>query len=211
MLAGLAPRARVREIPTGVDPVYFAPNGAVERPAHLVFTGSMDWYANEDAMLHFMEAILPPIRHEIPGVSFTIVGRHPSPRLRTAAAVAGVRVTGTVDDVRPYVGEAAVFVVPLRVGGGTRLKIFEALAMGKAVVSTAVGAEGLPLIPGQHFVAADEAADFAAATVSLLKDLPRRKSLGIAGRRLVEQRYSWPQVAREFESRCEEVVARHAP
>lgn len=210
VLAARALRAHVSAIPTGVDTNYFMPNGPAERSATLVFTGSMDWYPNEDAVFHFLHAILPRVREEGHQVSVTVVGRNPSPRLRTAAAEAGVRVTGTVGDVRPYVAEAAVFVVPLRVGGGTRLKIFEALAMGKAVVSTTVGAEGLPLIPGEHFLRADDPADFARAIVALLRDPARRRALGLAGRRLVEERYSWPQVAREFEARCQEVVADHA-
>jgi glycosyltransferase involved in cell wall biosynthesis len=113
-------------------------------------------------------------------------------------------VTGTVEDVRPYVGEGAVFVVPLRVGGGTRLKIFEALAMGKAVVSTSVGAEGLPLVPGRHFLPADEPAAFAAAVITLLRDPVRRRAMGMEGRLLVETLYSWPQVAHEFEKSCAE-------
>jgi glycosyltransferase involved in cell wall biosynthesis len=105
-----------------------------------------------------------------------------------------------------------VYVVPLRVGGGTRLKIFEALAMGKAVVSTAVGAEGLPLISGEHFVQADQPADFARAVVKLLKDHEARERLGSAGRRLVEARYSWAEVARRFESHLVETVGRrHRP
>jgi sugar transferase (PEP-CTERM/EpsH1 system associated) len=209
-LAALAPRARVRAIPTGVDLTYFQPNGVSEAPAHLVFTGSMDWQPNEDAMLYFMDAILPLIRREIPAVSCSVVGRNPTPRLRAAAAGAGVHVTGTVDDVRPYVRAAAICVVPLRVGGGTRLKIFEALAMGKAIVSTTVGAEGLPLVAGQHFLQADDPAVFARATVALLRDAGQRKALGTAGRQLVEEHYSWAHVTREFETHCLEVVARHA-
>jgi len=209
VLAADAPGAKVRSISTGVDVSYFTPNGAHELPAGLVFTGAMDWYPNEDAMLYLVEAILPLIRREVAQASLVVVGRNPSPRLRTAAAGAGVHVTGTVDDVRPYVADAAVYVVPLRIGGGTRLKIFEALAMGKAVVSTMVGAEGLPLIPGEHFIQADGPADFAKAVVSLLRNPVRRRELGVAGRRLVEERYSWPSVAREFEARCRE-VANHA-
>jgi glycosyltransferase involved in cell wall biosynthesis len=166
----------------------------------------MDWYPNEDAITHFIDAILPAIRREIPQVGLTVVGRNPTDRLRRAAAAADVRVTGTVDDVRPYVSKAAVYVVPLRIGGGTRLKIFEALAMGKPVVSTGVGAEGLPLEPGVHFLRADEPAEFARAVVSLLGDPGRRKTLAMAGRRLIEERFSWAQVAREFEARCLEVV-----
>jgi len=205
-LAACAPGARVSAIPTGVDVDYFAPNGIAEAAGHLVFTGSMDWYPNEDGVLHFVEAILPGIRRELPGTALTVVGRNPSPRLRAAAARAGVRVTGLVEDVRPFVAEAAVYVVPLRVGGGTRLKIFEALAMAKPVVSTSVGAEGLPLVSGEHFVRADAPADFAGAVVSLLRDPARRRVLGDAGRRLVGERYAWPRVAREFEARCEEVL-----
>jgi len=206
LLAATAPGARVFAVPTGVDISYFAPNGVSEVPAHLVFTGSMDWYPNEDAILHFMDTILPSIRREIPGVSMTVAGRSPSPRVRRAATEAGVRVAGTVNDIRPFIGEAAVYVVPLRVGGGTRLKIFEALAMAKAVVSTSIGAEGLPLTPGEHFVRADEPAEFARAVTSLLRNPSRRRALGAAGRRLVEERYSWAQTAREFEARCEEVL-----
>jgi glycosyltransferase involved in cell wall biosynthesis len=123
---------------------------------------------------------------------------------------AGLALTGTVDDVRPYMAKAAVYVVPLRVGGGTRLKIFEALAMGKAVVSTSVGAEGLPLEHGRHFLQADAPADFARSVVELLRDPGRRQVLGSAGRRLVVERYSWAQVAEEFERRCSEVVPHHA-
>jgi glycosyltransferase involved in cell wall biosynthesis len=211
VLADLAPGARVRAIPTGVDPVYFSPNGKSEVPTELVFTGSMDWYPNEDAIIHFIDAILPGIRKEIPQAGLTVVGRNPTSRLRAAAAAAGVRVTGTVDDVRPYVAKAAVYVVPLRIGGGTRLKIFEALAMGKAVVSTRVGAEGLPLEPGVHFLRADEPAEFAHEVVSLLRDIGRRKALAMVGRCLIEERFSWSQVAREFEARCLEVVPAMTP
>ena len=161
-------------------------------------------------VLYFIEAILSEIRHEVPDVSLVVVGRNPTPRLRTAAEKAGVRVTGTVDDVRPYLAEAAVCVVPLRVGGGTRLKIFEAIAMGKAVVATTVGAEGLPLVSGKHFLQADDPTDFTRAVVALLRDPVRRRALGTAGRRLVEERYTWAQVTREFEARCEEVVFNYA-
>ena len=207
LLASHAPKATVRTIPTGVDTTYFTPNGSQETRGALVFTGSMDWFPNEDCILYFTEAVLPRIRDAAPDVTLTVVGKNPGPRVQRLAAIPGVRVTGTVDDVRPYVAASAVCVVPLRVGGGTRLKIFEALAMGKAVVSTTVGAEGLPLVPGTHFVQADDPAEFADAVVALLRDPARRRALGAAGRRLVEERYSWPQVAREFEARCEEVAA----
>jgi sugar transferase (PEP-CTERM/EpsH1 system associated) len=205
-LRGLAPGAAVRAIPTGVDTDYFTPAVAREVPGRLVFTGSMDWYPNEEAMLHFLGRVFPRIREAAPETTLAIVGRKPSARLSRAAALAGARVTGTVQDVRPYVREASVFVVPLRVGGGTRLKIFEALAMGKAVVSTRIGAEGLPLVPGHHYLRADDDADFARAVLALLADPGQRRALGSAGRSLVEERYSWREVARVFEERCLETL-----
>jgi protein-tyrosine-phosphatase/glycosyltransferase involved in cell wall biosynthesis len=205
-LRAMAPGATVRAIPTGVDTAYFAPVGTRETAAALVFTGSMDWHPNEDAVLHFLDAVLPRVREEVPDVSFIVAGRNPGGRLRAAAAEAGVLVTGTVEDIRPYLAGAAVYVVPLRIGGGTRLKIFEALAMGKAVVSTTVGAEGLPLVPGTHFLQADAPDEFAKAVVALLRDPARRRSLGEAGRRLVETRYSWPMVAEALERRLAEAL-----
>jgi glycosyltransferase involved in cell wall biosynthesis len=200
---------RVATVPTGVDTTYFTPNGHHERPSRLVFSGSMDWHPNEDAVLHFVDVILPRIHAVMPDASFTVVGRNPSARVREAGARRGVIVTGTVDDVRPWIGEAQVYVVPLRAGSGTRLKIFEALAMGKPVVSTRVGAEGLALEPDRHFVEADDPDAFAASVVSLLRDADRRRALGEAGRALVEAHYAWPTVARTFEKHCEQVVALH--
>jgi len=205
LLTTAAPGARVFTVPTGVDTSYFAPDGVPESPARLVFIGSMDWYPNEDAMMFFIGEILPVIRRAVPGVELAVVGRDPSARLRAVGEAAGVRITGTVEDVRPWIADAAIYLVPLRVGGGTRLKIFEGLAMGKAVVSTTVGAEGLPLVDGIHFVRADGPAEFARAVVSLLRDPDRRQALGRAGRHLVDARYSWATVAREFETRCEPV------
>jgi glycosyltransferase involved in cell wall biosynthesis len=206
-LLALAPQARVEAIPTGVDSEYFHPNGTPQAAAELVFTGSLDWYPNEDAVLYFLQRILPRVRAELPATTFTAVGRNPSARLRAAALRAGARVTGTVDDVRPFVDAAALCVVPLRVGGGTRLKILEALAMGKAVVSTAVGAEGLELVPDEHFVRADGEEAFAAGVVSLLRDRTRRSALGASGRRLVQQQHSWERVAAKFEAHLAEAVA----
>jgi glycosyltransferase involved in cell wall biosynthesis len=208
-LADMAPAATTGAIPTGVDTAYFAPTGRPEIPARLVFSGSMDWHPNEDAVMYFGESILPKIREQVPGASFAIVGRNPTQRLRDAAERLRMIVTGTVDDVRPYLDEAAVYVVPLRAGSGTRMKIFEALGMAKPVVSTTVGAEGLALSDQKEFIAADNPESFAAAVVSLLHDATRRAQLGQAGRALVVERYSWNQVAREFEALCEGVAPTH--
>ncbi|HEX6178953.1 MAG TPA: glycosyltransferase family 4 protein, partial [Thermoanaerobaculia bacterium] len=199
-LREISPAARLVSTATGVDTDYFLPAGAPASDHSLVFTGSLDWFPNEDAILHFLSAILPQIRAAVPDTTVTFVGRNPSAKLQAAVRnVAGARLTGTVDDVRPYVRDGAVFVVPLRIGSGTRLKIFEALAMGKAVVSTTVGAEGLGLDHGAHFLQADTPADFASAVISLLRDPQRRDALGTAARDLVESRYSWPKVTRQFE------------
>lgn len=201
------PERRMAAIPTGVDVDYFdADDGTLEQPAEIVFTGSMDWHPNEDAMRFFINDILPLLRREAPEVSLTIVGRNPSRQLRETAAAAGVTVTGTVDDVRPYIRRAAVYVVPLRIGGGTRLKIYEALAMGKAVVSTTIGAEGLPLEEGVHILRADDPGTFAGKVLDLLGDRARRRALGTAGRRLMAQEYSWSRVAQDFERHCRALV-----
>ncbi|HXD17199.1 MAG TPA: glycosyltransferase family 4 protein [Vicinamibacterales bacterium] len=209
-LAEMSAGSRVVSIPTGVNTQYFTPRPDAEVPAHLVFSGSMDWHPNEDAVCYFVDTILPRVRAEFPSASFTIIGRNPGARVRELATQPGVHVTGTVDDVRPSIAQGSVYVVPLRAGSGTRIKIFEALAMGKAVVSTTVGAEGLALESGRHFLAADTPHDFAHAVIRLLRDPARRQALGDAGRALVEANYSWTTVARQFEARCEEVVAEHA-
>ena len=186
-------------VPTGVDTEYFSPTNAGAQGKHLVFTGSMDWLPNEDGMLYFCSEILPRIRHAEPDVTFSIVGRAPTPAVRRLAADRGVEVTGRVDDVRPHVARGAVYIVPLRIGGGTRLKIFEAMALGKAVVSTTVGAEGLPVTAGRDILLADDPAQFAAAVVHLLRDADARQRLGAAARRLVVERYDWSAVAGEME------------
>lgn len=205
-IASLTPRSRTASIATGVDTSFFKPGWRPERPHRLVFTGSMDWYPNEDAVLYFGAQVLPLIRAEVPDVTFTVVGRHPGPQLRANAEPMGFVLTGTVDDIRPYVDEAAVYVVPLRAGGGTRLKIFEALAMAKAVVSTTVGAEGLGLTHDRDVVIADDPRAFARAVIALFADPVKRQALGDAGRRLVETRYSWETVANEFESHCQSLL-----
>lgn len=212
---------RISAIPTGVDIEYFQPansTGALANPVpmpllpaekELVFTGSMDWHPNEDGMLWFMQAILPTIRETFPALSVTIVGRNPSALLRQVASECRVLVTGTVADIRPWVERATVFIVPLRIGGGTRLKIFEALAMGKAVVSTTIGAEGLPLQEGKHILRSDNPLCFAARVVELLQDKPRRERMGAAGRLLMEEKFSWHQVADNFAARCASAI--HSP
>ena len=192
---------RISVIPTGVDTDYFCPDdGCGEQPDELVFTGAMEWLPNVDAILYFAQHILPMIREKVPNVRLTVAGRTPSQRL---LALAGsdkqIRVTGSVEDIRPFVREASVYVVPLRIGGGTRLKIFEAMAMGKAIVSTTIGAEGLPVTDGKEILIADDAQDFADAVVSLLRHPEKRRQLGSAARHLVECNYRWGSVTDQLE------------
>jgi sugar transferase (PEP-CTERM/EpsH1 system associated) len=192
----------VHVVPTGVDTEYFAPDrirNPESRIPSLIFTGSMDWLPNEDAMVFFCRDVLPLIRAEEPDVHLTIVGRTPTPVVKKLAEDSAVTVTGRVDDVRPYMRDAAVYIVPLRIGGGTRLKIFEAMSMGKAVVSTTVGAEGLPVTSGEHVMLADEPRTFARAVVRLIRDVERRHQLEAAARALVLERYDWSAVAGELE------------
>ena len=186
-------------VATGVDTTYFAPAPGDPGPKHLVFTGSMDWIPNEDAMTHFCRDILPRIRAEEPQATVSIVGRAPTPAVARLAEIDGVEVTGRVEDVRAHVSRGSVYVVPIRIGGGTRLKIFEAMAMAKAVVSTTIGAEGLPVTPDRDIVIADDPAAFAAAVVSLLRDGGRRRALEQAARDLVVTRYDWAAVGGQIE------------
>jgi glycosyltransferase involved in cell wall biosynthesis len=186
-------------IPTGVDVDYFQPMLVEELANSLVFTGSMDWLPNEDAILYFVDAILPLIKQQLPAVSLEVVGRSPSRKLQALAETEkSVRLTGWVEDIRPFVARGAACIVPLRIGGGTRLKIFEAMAMKKAVISTSVGAEGLPVSSGENILLADTPNDFADSVVSLLRDPSRRQRLGTAARTLVQENYSWPRVAETF-------------
>jgi sugar transferase (PEP-CTERM/EpsH1 system associated) len=198
-------------IPTGVDADYFRPTASEAGGHELVFTGSMDWLPNVDGIRWFAAEVLPLLRRELP-VKIWVVGRNPSPQVRELGARhPEIEVTGTVDDVRPHMARAQVFIVPLRIGGGTRMKIFEALAMGKAVVSTRVGAEGLPVTDGVHLALADEPVDFAGRVLALLRTPERRQALGAAGRKLVVDGFSWDRVAQRFSEICAEVVATRAP
>ena len=193
-------RRPVDIVPTGVDTEYFAPAPSDPASRELVFTGSMDWLPNEDAMQYFCRDILPLIRAKEPGISLSIVGRAPTPAVRRLVEQHGVQVTGRVDDVRPYIKDAAVYIVPLRIGGGTRLKIFEAMSMGKAVVSTTIGAEGLPVSDGEHVMLADEPQSFADSVVQLLRDTGRRARMESAARALVVEHYDWSAVAGALEA-----------
>lgn len=199
---------RVGEVPTGVDTDSIRPSGNVARePGHLVFLGAMDWLPNEDGVGFLLDEILPRVRAERPDVRVSLVGRNPSSRLRAMAErTPGVEVTGTVPDVRPYLERASIMIVPLRIGGGTRLKILEGMAMELPVVSTTIGAEGLPLVPGEHILLADSGADFAKAILELLSDPTGAAALGARGADLVRSRHGWDRAAERFSDLCDAAI-----
>jgi glycosyltransferase involved in cell wall biosynthesis len=193
-------------LPTGVDTDFFCPREDPCDPGRMVFVGSMDWDPNEDGVLWFVREIYPRIRQEVPDARFSIVGRSPSSRLcAMAAQVPGIEITGRVPDVRSYLSRSKVVVVPLRVGGGTRIKIPEAMAMGKAVVSTLIGAEGLSFKDGQEICIAESPEQFAQAVVQLLKSASLRTSIGTAARQAAV-RHSWTHVVAQLENVLERVV-----
>jgi glycosyltransferase involved in cell wall biosynthesis len=199
---------QVYDVPTGVDTEYFRPQPSNTNPTELVFTGSMDWMPNEDAVLYFAREILARIHDAIPAATFTIAGRNPGAAVRALEEKdRRVRVTGDVPDIRPYIREAAVYVAPLRCGGGTRLKIFEAMSMAKPVVSTSIGAEGLPLRAGEELVIADSPAQFASAAIRLLRDRDSARRIGARARVGVCERFSWENASASFATICERVLA----
>ena len=195
----------IDDVPTGVDTDFFRPRRAEKRDPHnLVFTGSMDWLPNEDAIRYFTSQIMPLIKQKLPNVTLTVVGRNPYPALQELSRRdPSVIITGRVDDVRPYMERAAAYIVPLRIGGGTRLKIFEAMAMEKPLISTTVGAEGLPVRNESELLLADTPEDFAAAVVRVLGDDEFAFHLGRRSARLVREQYGWNRVAQRFVEICE--------
>ena len=193
---------------TGVDTDYFRPEENSNVPGRLVFVGSMDWDPNEDGILWFLREIYPRIRCDVPNVTLAIVGRNPSPGLLAAGArTSGVEITGWVPDVRPHLAKAEVVIVPLRVGGGTRIKIPEAMAMGKAVVSTRIGAEGLQFRSGRDICLADDPKDFAQTVVGLLREPSIRNRIALRAREEVVRNCSWESVVDSLEQTLERLTA----
>ncbi|MBI5034336.1 MAG: glycosyltransferase [Chloroflexi bacterium] len=197
-------RSAVRIIPNGVDTGFFVPSDKVcAKPLadlSMVYAGKMDFRPNIDAMTWFCSDILPRIRAEIPLAHVVIVGQKPAPRIEALKQQLGVEVTGWVPDTRPYVADAAVYIVPLRMGSGTRLKVLEAMAMGKAIVSTSRGVEGIELVPGRDALIADTPAEFARTVIDLLHDPVRCRELGRNARDLVVNKYDWRTIIPQFES-----------
>lgn len=186
------PTARVAVVPNAVDVERYRPRGADPAPdrSALLFFGALDYAPNSDALAFLLDEVWPRVRATHPGARLRILGRRAPPWL-AARREPGVELGGFVDDLRPSIAAAGAVVVPLRLGGGTRLKILEAMAMGRPIVSTRIGAEGLDVAHGRELLLADRAEDFAAEVRRLLDDPALGERLGRAARALVEARYSW--------------------
>ncbi|MGA7234942.1 MAG: glycosyltransferase family 4 protein [Bryobacteraceae bacterium] len=191
---------RVFAAPTGVDLDYFARPEGGKKLADMVFLGSMDWMPNIDGVTWFAREVLPLIHAKMPECTLAIAGRRPAPEVsRLAEKDRRIKVTGTVPDVRPWLFGSLISIVPLRIGGGTRLKIYESMAAGTPVVSTAVGAEGLDVSDGANICLSDSPADFAGRCLQLLENATERERLSRAAWELVASKYSWDVVARGME------------
>ena len=198
MLRKHAPEVPALVIPNGVDLSTFVSTNRQETKAPtLLYVGSMYYYPNVDAVQFFFDRIYKSIRQAVPDVRVQIVGHAPPPNISKQAKLPGVEVTGSVPDVRPYLERATLFIVPLRLGGGTRLKIVEAMAMGVPVISTSVGAEGLDVQSGKNILIADDAESFTESILRLLSD----RDLGmqiVEGGRLLANRYDWRDLMSPF-------------
>lgn len=203
-------KPRIELVPNGVDCLFNRPGLARSRVNAMVYNGSLTYSANYDAVQWFLAEIYPRIRTQRPDATFVVTGSTGGIDTSELAPDDSVRLTGFVDDVRIPVAEATICVVPIRQGGGTRLKILEAMALGTAVVATRKGAEGLDVVDGEHLLLADDAATFASRSLELLADVDLRGRLTQNARRLVLERYDWAQIGDRFVSLVEETVTHHA-
>lgn len=200
MMRSLYGAKRVDAVPTGVDVDYFAPPPAPAPATDLTFVGSMDWTPNIDGIDWFIRDVLPLIREKKPGCRLAIVGRKPPEHLmKLAQSDPAITVTGTVPDVRPYLWGSSVSIVPLRIGGGTRLKIYEAMAARAPVIATTIGAEGLDIQDGENILLADSPQNFSDRCLALLADASERARLAGNAWNMVNSKYSWEVVTRSFE------------
>jgi glycosyltransferase involved in cell wall biosynthesis len=198
MLREDEPGARTSVVPNAVDLEHFAPSHAPIEAGNLLFFGAINYYPNTDGILHFVAETFPKIRMRQPTAKLVVVGPNP-PESVLACRNDAVEVTGLVDDPRVFLDRAEVVVVPLRIGGGTRFKIVEAMAKGKAIVSTRIGAEGLDVEHERHLLLADEPEDFAHQVERVLSEPKLRERLGRAARQLAEERFGWQRAVRELE------------
>ena len=206
ILRGLLPDKPAAVVPNGVDIEFYRPSESPIEPDSLVFTGLMSYRPNIDGVVYFVEEVLPRIHQVRPSVSLTVVGAGAGAEVERLAGP-HVRVTGAVPDTREYFMRAAVAVVPLRMGSGTRLKVLEGLAMGKPLVSTSVGCEGIHVKDGEHLLIADDPQALADAVLRALTDAPLAAALGRQGRALVEREYGWTAITAQLEVFYRQILA----
>ena len=200
------PATQVWVVPNGVDTESLRQPDTAERKNCIIFCGSMDVLMNIDAVEWFARRIFPKVREAVSDAEFWIVGRNPVPKVKALASLPGVRVTGQVEDVRPYYAKAKVAVAPFRYGGGTKLKVLEAMALGVPVVATSVGCQGIDVTPEKHLFKEENEEAFAQRVVSLLQDECLRRQMATEARRLVEERYSWHAIMGDTIKRLEQMV-----
>lgn len=209
-LHDVSPGVAAMEVPNGVDTEYFRRNDEPERPLSLVFAGNMSWYPNATAMGFFAEKIWPALKNKVPGVTVDVIGANPSSSLSNLAARdRDFRVRGFVSDVRPYMASAALYVCPIMDGGGTKLKILDALAMGMPILAHPIACEGINLRDGETVVFARKASEFVDAIAALLRDAQLRKRLSANARSLAESSYSYSVIGRTLVSALEISCASH--
>lgn len=194
-------------VPNGVDLEFFRPASSEKKETNsILLCANMGVRRNTDGVLWFVKDMFPQIRREVPDAELWLVGSNPTQEVRGLQAIAGVHVTGTVEDVRPYYAKANVVVAPYRFGAGTKLKILEALACGTPIVSTSLGSRGIDVVDGQHLLIAENGTDFSNCVIELLNDPPRAKALAVAGRALVEQEFDWGVIVGAVEPKLLELV-----
>jgi polysaccharide biosynthesis protein PslH len=205
-------RANAIAIPNGVDVDYFSPSGSESATPSLIFVGSLNWYPNVDAVLFLLREIWPAVKRAVPHLRLDIVGSAPPPAIRDlAAGLQDVTVHGFVDDVRPLMEAATLYVCPIRDGGGTKLKLLDAFAMRKCVIAHPIACEGIDVVPGQHVHLADSAASFAHSVQRLLQQPGEREAMGRAARQLVVERYAFSQIGRRLCDVLELVAVERPP
>lgn len=208
-LAEYAPNVRAHVVPNGVDTLRIRPQPRCASDDHtLLFVGALFWYPNVEGLTWFVRDVLPLVRREAPEVRLLVVGSDPAPAACALSTHPGVEWIGPVEDVGPFLARAGCCVVPLHSGSGTRLKVLEALAAGRAVVSTTIGVEGLGLRPNDECLIADTPGEFAAAVLRVLTDRALCETLQRAGRLAAETRFAWPIALRDLDAICREAAGR---
>lgn len=210
-LQSIVPGAAVEVVENGVDIDYWQPDANPSASTTLIFAGTLGWYPNRDAVDFLVTKIWPALLETRADRRLILVGRDPSASARAAAADSRVEVTGFVPDVRPYMRSAGIYVCPIRVGGGTRLKVLDALAMAKPLVATAIAVEGLDLVDGQHYLRAETVEEFVAQITRLEQSPDLSASLGAAGRRFVVERFSWQVIGKQLDAGYARALATREP